>query len=264
MAWLIKTTDGREIVASTIALAGGASRYKTLRGQTATLPLGQVASVEPLVLDSDESQVLLLQEFTAPGGYLRTSGKTLNVIDGPTIRSVNATCKYSVTGLVSRSGVYKFGITNLYIPWYGGYVQVGVVMYDPDQAGVYTAARVDLNDNCDFSDDPELRYFGNRLIVNNQTAPTISLGVAGGYFYEWGLWLDIHAKFYPGWDLSGNYLSIFHDFDSHGTACSSVAAGRGRVTYDLSNLGQQRLRGIAPGAKVLGVKGLWGVCLRLV
>jgi hypothetical protein len=41
-------------------------------------------------------------------------------------------------------------MTNLYIPWYGGYVNVGVVMYDPDQPGVYTAARVDINNNCDF------------------------------------------------------------------------------------------------------------------
>ena len=257
LAWLIKTTDGKEIIASAIALAGGSLQYKTLRGQTSTLPLAQVASVEPLVLDADESQVILLQSFTASGGYLQTSGQTFYVIDGPTVNIVNAACNYAVTGLVSKSGVYKFGMTYLYIPWYGGVVKVGVVMYDPDQPGVYTAARVDLNSNCNFSDDPELRYFGNRLIVDSPTAPTISLGVAGGYFYDWGLWLDVYAKFYPGWDLSGNYLSIFYDFNSHGTACSSVAAGRGRAVYNLGYLGQQRLRGIAPGAKVLGVKGLW-------
>jgi hypothetical protein len=124
-------------------------------------------------------------------------------------------------------------MTDLYIPWYGGYVNVGVVMYDPDQPGVYTAARVDINRNCNFADDPELRYFGNRLIVNNPAAPTVSLGVAGGYFYDWGRWFDVYAKFYPGWDLAGNYLSIFYDWNSHGTACSSVAAGRGKATYNL-------------------------------
>jgi hypothetical protein len=93
------------------------------------------------------------------------------VIDGAELYEVSATCNYAVTGLTSRSGMYKFGMTNLYIPWYGGYVNVGVVMYDPDQPGVYTAARVDINNNCDFTDDPELRYFGNRLIVNNPAAP---------------------------------------------------------------------------------------------
>jgi hypothetical protein len=36
-----------------------------------------------------------------------------------------------------------------------------------------------------------------------------------------------------------------------------VAAGRGKATYNLGYLGPQRLIGIAPGAKVLGVKGLW-------
>ncbi|MEM4652161.1 MAG: S8 family serine peptidase [Pyrobaculum sp.] len=257
LAWLIKTTDGREIIASSISPAGTALQYKTLRGQSASLPISQVASLEPLVLDADESQVLLLKPVTASSGYLPVSGQVFFVIDGAELYEVSATCNYAVTGLTSRSGVYKFGMTNLYIPWYGGYVNVGVVMYDPDQPGVYTAARVDINRNCNLADDPELRYFGNRLIVDNPTAPTVSLGVAGGYFYEWGLWFDVYAKFYPGWDLAGNYLSIFYDFNSHGTACSSVSAGKGKATYNLGYLGPQRLRGIAPGAKVLGVKGLW-------
>ena len=216
-----------------------------------------MASLEPLVLDADESQVLLLKPVTASSGYLPVSGQVFFVIDGAELYEVSATCNYAVTGLTSRSGMYKFGMTNLYIPWYGGYVNVGVVMHDPDQPGVYTAARVDINRNCNFADDPELRYFGNRLIVDNPTAPTVSLGVAGGYFYDWGLWFDVYAKFYPGWDLAGDYLSIFYDFNSHGTACSSVAAGRGKATYNLGHLGPQNLRGIALGAKVLGVKGLW-------
>ncbi|ACB40907.1 S8 family serine peptidase [Pyrobaculum neutrophilum] len=257
LAWLIKTVDGREIVASTVSLAGATLQYKTLRGQTASVPLSQIQSLEPLVLDADESQVVLLTPVAASGGYLPVGGKTFYVIDGVFVHSVTARCNYAVAGLVSRSGVYKFGMTKLYIPWYGGYVNVGVVMYDPDQPGVYTAARVDINGNCNFADDPELRYFGNRLIVDNPSAPTVSLGVAGGYFYDWGRWFDTYAKFYPGWDLGGNYLSIFYDFHSHGTACSSVAAGRGKALYNLGYLGPQRLRGIAPGAKVLGVKGLW-------
>jgi len=257
LAWLIKTRDGREIIAASIALSGASLQYKTLRGQSGSIPLAQVATVEPLVLDADESQVIILVGLTASGGYLQTANRQFNVIDGVDIYSVAAQCNYKVAGLPSRSGVYKFGMTNLYIPWYGGYVNVGVVMYDPDQPGVYTAARVDINKNCDFTDDPELRYYGNRLIVDNPAAPTVSLGVAGGYFYDWGLWFDAYAKFYPGWDLDGNYLIIFYDFNSHGTACSSVAAGRGKAVYNLGLLGQQRLVGIAPGAKVLGVKGLW-------
>jgi subtilisin family serine protease len=100
-------------------------------------------------------------------------------------------------------------------------------------------------------------FISARLIVDNLTAPTVSFGVAGGYFYDWGLWFDVYAKFYPGWDLAGNYLSIFYDYDGHGTACSSVAAGRRKATYNLGYLGPQRLIDIAPGAKVLGVKGLW-------
>ncbi len=171
LAWLIKTKDGREIIASSISPAGTALQYKTLRGQSASLPTSQVASLEPLALDADESQVLLLKPVTASSGYLPVSGQVFFVIDGAELYEVSATCNYAVTGLTSRSGVYKFGMTNLYIPWYGGYVNVGVVMYDPDQPRVYTAARVDINRNCNFADDPELRYFGNRLIVDNPTAP---------------------------------------------------------------------------------------------
>lgn len=256
MAWLIRTQSG-EIIASTISVSGTSLVYKTLRGQTVAIPLSQIVSVEPLVLDADESQVIILTPMAAVGGLLPTAGTTFYVVDGVDLYSVGATCNYAVSGLISKSGVYKFGMTYQYIPWYGGYVSVGVVMYDPDQPGVYTAARVDINNDCNFGDDPELKYFGNRLIVNNPTAPTISLGVAGGYFYDWGLWFGPHAGFYPGWDLSGSYLSIFYDFNSHGTACSSVAAGRGKVAYNLALLGQQRLRGISPGAKILGVKGLW-------
>jgi subtilisin family serine protease len=150
LAWLIKTKDGREIIAASISPADTALQYRTLIGQTASIPLNQVATGEPLVLDADQSQVLLLEPVTATSGYLPVNGRAFYVIDGV----------FKVAGLPSKSGVYRFGIADLYIPWYGGYVNVGVVMYDPDQPGVYTATRVDINDNCDFTDDPELIYFG--------------------------------------------------------------------------------------------------------
>lgn len=265
LAWLIAKADGGEVIASKVWQQGSILYYTDLQGRQGQLPSSSVASLEPLALDADESQVILLRGFTPSNNVLAVSGMTFTVIDGPTMEFVKATCNYDVTGLVSRSGVYRFGMTSLYIPWsplanQSGYVNVGVVMYDPELPGVYTAARVDINRNCRFADDPELRYVGNRLIVDSLQSPKVSLGVAGGYFYDWGLWLDTKARFYPGWDLAGNYLSIFYDFESHGTACSSVAAGRGKATYNLGLLGPQRLKGIASGAKVLGVKGLqWGM-----
>jgi hypothetical protein len=53
------------------------------------------------------------------------------------------------------------------------------------------------------------------------------------------------------------WLSIFYDFHRHGTACASAAAGRCVVGYNVPGLGVVRLRGMAPGAGVLGVKALW-------
>jgi len=54
LAWLIKTRDGREIIAASIALSGAPLQYETLRRQTGSIPLAHVATVEPLVLDIAE------------------------------------------------------------------------------------------------------------------------------------------------------------------------------------------------------------------
>jgi hypothetical protein len=171
LAWLIRTKDGREIVASSVSLEGSTLRYRTLRGQAGSLPASSVAAVEPLVLDADESQVVLLEPVKPVSGVLPVRGRLFFVLDGWWFWPVVARCNYTVAGLTSKSGVYRFGMTRMYIPWYGGLVEVGVVMYDPEVPGVYTAARIDVNDNCNFGDDVELQYFGNRLAVDSLDGP---------------------------------------------------------------------------------------------
>jgi len=132
-------------------------------------------------------------------------------------------------------------------------------------------AIVDANGNCRFDDeifppnDPYargsvLRYGANRIIApdyNRSGFPDVSLGVAGGFFYDFFKHFSYPAEIHPGWDKQVRWLSIFYDFHRHGTACASAAAGSCVVGYNVTGLGVVRLRGMAPGAGVVGVKALW-------
>ena len=203
---------------------------------------------EPLVIDADESHLMIMQSVTPnSSGWLNVNGSTFLIIE-PLLTSINATKDYYVGDLSSASGVFKFGMTDVITPAYGT-VQIGVVMVDPDTAGNYTVAYFDMNDNGYFTDpeDVMVTYDGDRIIFSEDL--WMSLGVAGGFFYDLAFALSDVGGIYPGWDLSGNYLSIFYDFYGHGTSCAGAAAGSGEASI----LGL----GIAPSAKILGVKGLW-------
>ncbi len=203
---------------------------------------------EPLVIDADESHLMIMESVTPnSSGWLNVNGSTFQIIE-PILTSVNATKDYYVGDLSSASGVFKFGMTDVITPAYG-IVQIGVVMVDPVTAGNYTVVYFDMNDNGYFTDpeDVMVTYDGNRIIFSEDL--WMSLGVAGGFLYDLAFILSDVGGIYPGWDLSGNYLSIFYDFYGHGTSCAGAAAGSG-VTGPFG-------LGIAPNAKILGVKGLW-------
>jgi subtilisin family serine protease len=62
----------------------------------------------------------------------------------------------------------------------------------------------------------------------------------------------------PPIDPKGNFVNVFFDFESHGTSTASNAASRGVSKRDIYHNGTLiSLPGIAPGAKVMGVKALW-------
>ncbi|MCD6422250.1 S8 family serine peptidase, partial [bacterium] len=208
---------------------------------------------EPMVLDADEGQVILLQTFQVnSSGYLPTKGHAFTVIM-PWLQQVNAPWNYYVGSIQSKSGDYKVGMTYMPLPT-GVTEKVGVLMVDPESPHNYTELYVDLNNNGVFGDagDVKVTYDGSRVLakdVNGDGFPDISLGLAGGFFYDFGWWLSPYGGIFPGWDRSGRYLSIFFDFYGHGTSCASAVAGRGVASI----LGL----GIAPTAKVVGVKALW-------
>ncbi|NPA05734.1 MAG: S8 family serine peptidase [Crenarchaeota archaeon] len=248
---------------------------------------------EPLVLDADEMQVVFFTPLKPVNGYLNISSAVFKTLmfdfASPTgwvlvhlnyelLKKLGAvkTPLLRVEGIPSKSGVYRLGFTLEEVILFTeqglrlGIQCYPVLLYDPKEPGVYSAARIDFNKNGDFTDDPILTYNGTRIAAspdyNGDGLPDVSLGVAGGFFYDWlGITTGGVATIVPGWDLGGRYLSFFYDWFGHGTACASAAAGRPIVHY-MGNytLGwgegyailNHTLPGMATGAKVIGIEGL--------
>lgn len=222
---------------------------------------------EPLVLDADETQVLLLQPFTQIEGKIPTAAvRVTTVTASPFRQSSVANANYNVTAIPTMSGIYRFGMTQQAFYRAGtlsgvpsSFSRVGVLLYDPHTHGDYTAARADLNNNKDFTDDIEISYHGDRvsrLDTDNDGFPDRQAGVLGGFFHDIFFQFGRVARYLPGWDRNGLYISIFYDSIGHGTAVAGHIASRGITSYDLPAFGAQKLPGIAPGAKILAVKAL--------
>ena len=212
---------------------------------------------EPLVLDADESQVLQLSENVANAdGFLSVKGN-ISTVFSPAAVEVEAESDYFVGSIKSVSGTYRFGITH--ISYFLKY-NIGVLLADPEFSGDYTAAYVDLNQNHDFTDDEQIGYFSDRTAsadLDEDGFPDISLGLLGGFFFDAYSWFSFPPRVLPGWDRDGNYLSIFYDYTGHGTAVAGALASRGGSVFDIEPFGEVTLPGIAPGAKIVAIKGLW-------
>jgi subtilisin family serine protease len=227
---------------------------------------------EPLVFDADQSQVLLLQPVSAVNStHIYVGGRYYETLVPWSVYIYPPCNYYKLPSIWFVQGAeFRFGVTYMQST-YSPIVVVGVLLVKPPGWNYFARAIVDANGNCRFDDeilppiDPYargsiLRYEDNRIIApdyNRNGFPDVSLGVAGGFFYDFYWRFSYPAEIHPGWDRQGRWLSIFYDFDSHGTACTSAAAGRGVVGYNVTGLGVVRLRGMAPGAGVLGVKALW-------
>jgi len=206
---------------------------------------------EPLVLDADENLVILFKSFTAnTTGYINVGGTTFNDYIPQTINLAAPYSAYYVGNVTSASGTYKFGVLYEYMGGLGGWIKVGVLLADPTTPGNYTTLYIDANNNSVFNDpeDVKVTYDGNRILAAykpGSTWPYASYGVAGGFFLDVAWHFGLPSQVYAGWDLKGRYLSIFYDFYGHGTQCAAAIASR-----DFPE-------GIAPGAKIVGIKGLW-------
>ncbi|MCS7103330.1 MAG: S8 family serine peptidase, partial [Candidatus Korarchaeum sp.] len=207
---------------------------------------------EPLVLDADMSEVLTdFYTGTATMGYLNVpSGTSSTVVISYFYNALDISGDYYVGGIPSISGEYKLGAT-LDLS-YGIYE---VLLTDSTSSGFYDTVIIDFNRNNDFADDYAAghfyTYYGDRITYYDANgngeydAEDVTLGVIGGFFFDLG-WFGLY-EFMKGWDPSGEYLSFFYDFYGHGTACAGAIAGRGNFLFP----------GVAPGAKIIGVKSLF-------
>ncbi len=85
-------------------------------------------------------------------------------------------------------------------------------------------------------------------------------GVLTGEAYSFDWLNDWESTGYilPGFYPYGVYFDLVFDFHSHGTFCSHVIAGRGKVARPLGyGEGYYNLTGVAPGAKIGGAPALW-------
>ncbi|MGA3404405.1 MAG: S8 family serine peptidase [Candidatus Bathyarchaeia archaeon] len=111
-----------------------------------------------------------------------------------------------------------------------------------------------------FADEAPHKVGGTDLITfdaDRDGVPDFSAGLLG-----FGIDLSGSTGHYfsllPPIDPKGNFVNVFFDFESHGTSTASNSASRGVLKRDLYQNGTMiPLPGIAPEAKVMGVKALW-------
>jgi subtilisin family serine protease len=171
-----------------------------------------------------------------------------------------------------------------------------VVVIDAHQAGVYDTVVVDMStayynflenyrdklnanagqtlglnltwpspkfswDDHGFADEqPHSATPGNDLISFDPNGSDVPVFSAGSLAY--GIDLSGYSgedmALLPPIDPKGNFINVFFDCESHGTSTASDAASRGILKRDVYQNGTLfSLPGIAPAAKVMGVKALW-------
>ncbi len=123
----------------------------------------------------------------------------------------------------------------------------------------WPAPRASWNDHS-FADETPHQVGGNDLIAfdaNGDGVPDFSAGLLA-----FGIDLSGRTGRYfsllPPIDKNGNFINVFFDFESHGSNTAANAASRGVLKRDIYQNGTLiTLPGIAPDARVMGVKALW-------
>jgi len=181
-----------------------------------------------------------------------------------------------ITGIRSASGNYHFGVMFQLSIWDVGLYWVHlfpVLVADSVKAGVYDTVYVDLsfdaawlnlNYGLPFGTWPPEFSFADETPVTPTGWTVAARDFDGDGYYD--LSAGSLAYFLDVWGVSpnkadrglilkpldpaGNYTVFENDWFGHGTSCAESAAGRDKG-HPLAG------PGIAPGAKILGMPGLW-------
>jgi subtilisin family serine protease len=179
-----------------------------------------------------------------------------------------------ITGIVSKSGNYHFGVMFQYL---FDFDLFPVLVVDSVTAGVYDKVYVDLSfdwawlsttldppynsyfgtwpPEFSFTDETPLTLTGRTVAARDFTGDGIydlSVGSLGYFLDVWAASPNIEDR---GQVLkpiapNGNYVVFVNDWWGHGTSCASCAAGRELSTPFIDP-------GIAPGAKIMGIVALF-------
>ena len=116
------------------------------------------------------------------------------------------------------------------------------------------------NDHGFADEQPHTASPGHDLIFfdpNNTGVPVFSAGILA-YGLDLGGYTGTNYALLPPIDPNGNFINVYFDFESHGTSTASNVASRGILKRDIYQNGTLlTLPGIAPAAKIMGVKALW-------
>jgi len=164
-----------------------------------------------------------------------------------------------------QAGVYDTVVVDMSTAYYNFLVSYR------DTLNSNAAQTLDLNltwpspqpawDDHGFADEkPHTATPGNDLIYfdpNNTGVPVFSAGLLA-YGVDLGGYTGKNFALLPPIDPNGNFINVYFDLESHGTSTASNAASRGILKRDIYQNGTLlALPGVAPAAKVMGVKALW-------
>jgi hypothetical protein len=180
----------------------------------------------------------------------------------------------NITGIVSQSGNYHFGLMFQYL---FGFDVFPVLVVDSVTEGVYDRVYVDMSfdwawistilpppygyyfgtwpPEFSFADETPVTSTGRTLAARDFTGDGIYDLSAGslGYFLDvWGASPNIEDRGQVLKPIApdGDYAVFVNDWWGHGTSCASCAAGRGLDDPFIYS-------GMAPGAKIMGITALY-------
>ena len=196
--------------------------------------------------------------------------------------------------IVSKSGNYKLGIIyqGALQGALAGVQVVPVLVIDSHTPGLYDTIIPDLSSSWedftrfdlkkgqqpdydfDFTDEkPIVLGSGNEHLVydfdddgkSDYSAGTIGAQVMDVYGVINGkksaiddTLRAINGTLLPAMDPKGTFFGVMTDTAGHGTSSAASIASKGVVEYDIyNNTSKYKIKGVAPGAKIIPVKALW-------
>ncbi|MHA1912339.1 MAG: S8 family serine peptidase [Candidatus Kariarchaeaceae archaeon] len=229
--------------------------------------------------------------LTSFDGLLYTEDLDYDYIDAINMEKISTSVlgivleDYNVSEIiVSKSNNYKFGLINQFIT--GSSFFFPFILVDSIEASTYDTLYVDLDTGLGLSllfngkitkgsnewdelvdwsfNDEQPHKFDQTAIVardlNNDTINDVSAGSLTTGVDKFGL-IGEGGALIKGIDPTGKGISLMYDSIGHGTACASIIASKGLEKYpvynstEIVNNTEYNLKGVAPEAKIIAVKG---------